>query len=398
MLLDTISQQSNDNFYADLQILYEFTDITDSSNFVAVPEDWQIIITDIVNSTKQVENGRYKDVNLIGASTIVAILNIAKHLDIPFVFGGDGASILVPPSLIEAAKQALTATQNLALQVFNMKLRIGIVPVHKISDRYEIKVAKLQISPSYDQAIFKGGGLTHATNLVKEINSIYTLESTPNLDLKPDLSGLECRWQDIPSRHGEIVTLMILANSTHEIKSDHVYKQAIAQIKLIYGEDHECHPAPSDRLNLTFDHQKLILETKVQGKSQNWRDRLSYLIKIQLQNLLAWFLIKFKYKTKTMNWGKFKNHISTTTDYKKFDDILRMIVSGNPSQRERLISYLEQQYTEGTLAYGFHVSDRALMTCLVFERNGRQVHFVDGADGGYTYAAKVMKQKIKGIT
>jgi hypothetical protein len=34
------------------------------------------------------------------------------------------------------------------------------------------------------------------------------------------------------------------------------------------------------------------------------------------------------------------------------------------------------------------------MTCLVFERNGRQVHFVDGADGGYAIAAKSMKQRI----
>jgi hypothetical protein len=44
--------------------------------------------------------------------------------------------------------------------------------------------------------------------------------------------------------------------------------------------------------------------------------------------------------------------------------------------------------------YGLHISDRALMTCLVFERNGRQVHFVDGADGGYALAAKEMKQKL----
>jgi hypothetical protein len=35
------------------------------------------------------------------------------------------------------------------------------------------------------------------------------------------------------------------------------------------------------------------------------------------------------------------------------------------------------------------------MTCLVFERGGQQVHFVDGADGGYALAAKDMKQRMK---
>ncbi|NEQ24513.1 MAG: DUF3095 domain-containing protein, partial [Microcoleus sp. SIO2G3] len=79
----------------------------------------------------------------------------------------------------------------------------------------------------------------------------------------------------------------------------------------------------------------------------------------------------------------------------KFDDMLRMIISGNQKQRERLISYLEKNYTSGKLVYGLHTSDRVLMTCLVFERNGRQVHFVDGADGGYAVAAKLMKQRIK---
>jgi hypothetical protein len=56
--------------------------------------------------------------------------------------------------------------------------------------------------------------------------------------------------------------------------------------------------------------------------------------------------------------------------------------------------YLKNNYKKGKLVYGLHISDRALMTCLVFERNGRQVHFVDGADGGYAVAAKAMKRRI----
>lgn len=45
--------------------------------------------------------------------------------------------------------------------------------------------------------------------------------------------------------------------------------------------------------------------------------------------------------------------------------------------------------------YGFHVSDRALMTCLVYEEQGRHIAFIDGADGGYALAAKVLKEKLK---
>jgi hypothetical protein len=34
------------------------------------------------------------------------------------------------------------------------------------------------------------------------------------------------------------------------------------------------------------------------------------------------------------------------------------------------------------------------MTCLVYERNGAQVHFIDTADGGYAMAAKNLKAQI----
>jgi len=46
------------NFYAGLPLLMDLTEITDARNFVAVPEDWYILITDIVGSTKAIKTGR----------------------------------------------------------------------------------------------------------------------------------------------------------------------------------------------------------------------------------------------------------------------------------------------------------------------------------------------------
>lgn len=101
-------------FYANLPVLENFLDITDSRNFHSVPRDWYVIVTDIVNSTKAIESGRYKDVNLLGACSIIAVLNIASKIEIPFVFGGDGAALLIPPSLFLEAQQALLVTRQMA--------------------------------------------------------------------------------------------------------------------------------------------------------------------------------------------------------------------------------------------------------------------------------------------
>src|SRR5919202_6626769 len=69
-------------FYAGLRVVDNFIGIADSKNFKSVPRDWYILITDIVGSTKAIEAGRYKDVNLLGACSIVAVLNIASKIEV----------------------------------------------------------------------------------------------------------------------------------------------------------------------------------------------------------------------------------------------------------------------------------------------------------------------------
>jgi len=387
---------STENFYADLPILKNFVDITHNENFCTVPDDWAVIITDVVDSTKAIANGRYKDVNFLGACSIIVILNIVGDLEIPFVFGGDGASILVPSSFILPVEQALFVVQKLAIDEFKLVLRIGIVPIDVISSNYDVKIAKLQISENYNQAILKGGGISYATNLVKDkaTTDLYSPKSQ-NTAAIADFSGLECRWQDIPTRHEEILSLIVSVTAPSQSQVDNLYREVITQIDRIYGQDTECHPVISTNLQLSFKKRNLSLEAKVFASSKDWLQFNLQVWKLRLINLLGLIFTTFNIKIGTLNWGDYKQIVSESTDFKKFDDVLRMVVSGKTKQREKLIEYLEKKFQEGRLVYGFHISDRALMTCLVFERDGRQVHFVDGADGGYTLAAKKMKDRIK---
>lgn len=62
-----------------------------------LPDDWLVIVTDIVNSSQAIEQGKYKEVNTVGICSIVAVLNSLHKEIIPYVFGGDGASFCIPP-------------------------------------------------------------------------------------------------------------------------------------------------------------------------------------------------------------------------------------------------------------------------------------------------------------
>ena len=391
-----LKHSNSENFYADLSVLDNFADITHSENFHAIPSDWVVIITDIIESTQAIAAGRYKDVNLLGACSIIVILNIVGDLEIPFVFGGDGASILIPEKFLPEAERALSAVQKLATNEFDLVLRVGIVPITAITSNYEMRVAKLRISENYNQVILRGGGLSYATRLVKDeaTTNLYS----PKLDASQaiaDFSGLECRWQDIPTRHEEILSLIVFVTAPSQSQIDNLYREIISQIDRIYGKGTECHPVVSQGLELAFKEENLSSEVRVFTASKNWLKQKIYLWKLRLINLLGLILIRFNVEIGEFNWGGYKQIVTESTDFKKFDDALRMVISGTTKQREKLTDYLEAKFQEGRLVYGLHVSDRALMTCLVFERDGRQVHFVDGADGGYALAAKAMKERMK---
>jgi hypothetical protein len=331
---------STESFYADLPVLDDFIEITNSENFKSVPRDWYIIITDIVGSTKAIELGRYKDVNILGACSIVAVLNIAGKIEIPFVFGGDGAAVLIPPSLFAEARQALLATRQRARIEFGMDLRVGAVPVPDVAVAgYDIKVAKLKVSENYCQAAFNGGGLSYATQLLKNplSASIYNYGNSIS-PAKADFSGLECRWQDIPSKHGETVSLIVKVTADNSDIINRIYQEVIEEIQAIYGSEDDFNPIDKKYLKLAFSYKYLRAETLLRAKSSKVVHKSLYFLKILIENLLGWFLMTFKVQLQDVDWGVYKENAIAATDYKKFDDMLQMVIDGNESQRKKLIA------------------------------------------------------------
>ncbi|NJR65117.1 MAG: DUF3095 domain-containing protein, partial [Leptolyngbyaceae cyanobacterium CRU_2_3] len=295
---------------------------------------------------------------------------------------------------LEPARRALLAARQQALDSFGMNLRVGVVPVEVIrADGYQLKVAKFRVTDNYSQASFTGGGLTYATQLVKaDIDpNLYRLD-TYQPSFKADFSGLECRWQDIPSQPGHTLSLIVSTNGFWAKSSDTIYAEVLGKIQTIFGGENGYHPVRNSSLNLSFNLKKLSIEAKM--RSPNPRYRLFYLAKMLVENLLGYVLMGLKLKLGNVHWGRYKQDVSAATDYQKFDDILRMVISSSAAQIEYLTEYLERRFKAGELVYGLHVSDRTLMTCLVFGRDGHHTHFVDGADGGYTLAAKAFKQRM----
>src|SRR5688572_31161254 len=231
-------------FYARLPVLADFGAVTEPRNFVPLPADWHVDTCDVRNSTLAVQAGNYKHVNTVGASAVTAMLNAAGDLEIPFIFEGDGSAFCVPPGLLEDAKAALVKTQEMAQKSFGLELRVATVPVATIRKAgLDIMVARVRVSENYIQAVFAGGGMAYADKYMKDPATAPLCEVKPgSIAPRGSLEGLECRWQDIPSRRGETVSLMVRALDAEPARAAAVYGEVIAKVREVYGSDEACHP------------------------------------------------------------------------------------------------------------------------------------------------------------
>ena len=386
---------TSERFYADLAVITDFEAVTRTESYAQLPEDWHVALCDVRNSTAAVQAGNYKNVNSLGAATITAVLNAAGELDIPFSFEGDGCVLCVPPRLLEDARAALAKTQEIARDSFALDLRIATVPGARILEAgHAIWVARYQVSENYDQAVFAGGGMSYADRLMKNPATARLYEIAPgSVSPRGSFEGFECRWQDIPSRHGETVSLMVRALDPEAGRAGDLYRGIIAKVREIYGGDAACHPlAPAD-LAPAFDSNRLGNEVGVRAADRSGFGKWLWLTRVRWLVMLGWFLMKFGIHTGKTDWSGYKDTLVRNSDVRKFNDIYRQILAGNAAQREALSAWLEQRYARGELVYGLHVTDRAHVTCMVFNYVGRHIHFIDGADGGLFLAAKGFKER-----
>ena len=371
----------NSDFYKNLKSITSIKEISKSTSYKDMPSDWYVVVTDVKNSTIAIENGKYKEVNMVGALSIIAILNIDKTLDLPFVFGGDGAFILIPKQILEQTKQILLATQKISKESYSLDLRVGIVPIAKIyEDKKSLLITKLKLNEDSFQAIIKGGGLEYADDLLK--NSQEFLIKDKLLDSTVvDLEGLECRWEAIKSPKDDTLAVMI------KCKEDTYYEKLLFNIENLIGDNKKRSPLSKKNLNLSFKTSDLNVEASIYEKS--FFKKYIKVLGFKLINLIGLSLMSFKVD----KWGEYKDRILSTIDAEKFDDLLRMVVSTSSEQTNKLKEYLEKEYKSGNIVYGVHQSNSALMTCLIFERHGKHTHFVDCSNGGYAIAAKAFKKR-----
>lgn len=379
-------------FYEQLPKQRAFSDLARPDVFAPLPADWVICCTDIVSSTDLVAAGRYKTVNMVGASVIAAMMNALGNAPFPYSFGGDGASFAVPPEMANTARDTLARLREWVLNEFGISLRAAQMPVERIrAEGLDVRVARYAVSRDADYAMFSGGGLSWAEHQMKA--GVYAVEPSED-EVPPDLTGLSCRWDNTPARNGLILSLVVLPS--HESNPQRFAALATQLLELTAQLEDGGHPVPQSGPRLRYPPPGLMIEARLTRGRLPLALRALWLI---AGSAIARMLFRRGKPTAGFDPEHYLSVISANSDFRKFDDGLKMTVDCSPGVRDQILALLERAEATGAVRFGIHEQDAAMVTCIVpSAMRDDHVHFVDGASGGYTRAAADLQRRAGTIT
>jgi hypothetical protein len=382
--MTTNSAPGTDGFYSSIAVFRGFASLMDPALYSRLPDDWVIGVADIVESTRAIAAQRYKAVNMAGAAVIAAVTNALEGREFPFVFGGDGASFAVGPSDVAAAQEALAATAVWVKEDLDLVMRVALVPVSAVrAQGFDVRVARFGPSANLSYAMFSGGGLGWAEAAMKR--GEFAVPAAP-AGTQPDLSGLSCRFEEIPATRGIILSVLVVPAAGADAAT---FRKTIEDIlNLVERSPNAGRPVPAGGPPLRWPPQGIEYEARAARGGPLLKRRAVVLA----LTLWAYTVMRFGIKVGNFVPKNYVQQVVENSDFRKYDDGLKMILDCTEELERALTERLKAAASAGILRYGLHRQDAAMMTCFVPSvMRSDHVHFIDGARGGYATAATALK-------
>ena len=379
-----MSTGGSDGFYGGIPVFRDFGRLMEPSLYSPLPGDWTVGVADIIDSTKAIAAKRYKAVNLAGAAVIAAVTNALDGREFPFVFGGDGASFAVAPADLPRTREALAQTATWVREDLDLTMRIALVPLAMIrAQGLDVHVARFGPSANLSYAMFSGGGLAFAEAAMKR--GEFAVSPAPS-GSQPDLSGLSCRFEEIPASRGLILSLLVLPALGADASA---FRMVIEDILgMIERSPDAGRPVPSVGPALRWPSPGVEYEARAARRGSLGRRRAAVLG----YTLFAYTIMRFGIRLGSFVPKTYLQQVVENSDFRKYDDGLRMVLDCTEELERALRRRLAAAAAAGSVRYGLHRQDAAMMTCLTRKATrSDHVHFIDGARGGYASAASALK-------
>ena len=234
-----------------------------------------------------------------------------------------------------------------------------MVPVSAVEAAgYTVRASRYAPSPHVNYAMFAGGGLAWAERAMKA--GEYAVDAAP-AGTRPDLSGLSCRWNDIPATRGTMLSLLVAPVG----RDDPAFRQPGRVAGR--GDRHERRSgAPGARRRA--GHVLAAAGTRPRGERGAAAGRVGDGARgcaCALHAWFAWLIMTTGAKVGGFDPARYRREVVANSDFRKYDDHLRMTIDCTHALADRLEARLERARDDGVVRYGLHRQAAAIMTCVV---------------------------------
>jgi hypothetical protein len=324
---------TSDSWIATVPVLEHFSQVADESRYSAVPDDWFIGMSDVVDSTSAIGAGHYKAVNLAGAGTISAVMNALQNVRL-FAFGGDGARFAVPADQAQLATKVLSRVASWAERGLGLRMRVGMV---KVSESrlagHDVHTAFWKASDDVQYAMFCGGGFEWADAKLKRGKIGLTMETDTE---PPDLTGLSCQWGPIHPQNGHVVSLIVKKT---EQANGACFRTAISRVIEILEKAPRLNSVPAEGPNVRWPTDANSLQARIvrHDRALIWRR-----FRVLASTFFVWSVFKARIRFPRFDPDQYRSAVASNTDFRKFDDALMMTVDCSEETIRKLRSVLEE--------------------------------------------------------
>lgn len=363
--------------------------LSKESHFKTVPDDWFVVVVDVEKSTQAVKHKLHHPVNYASTHSIIAVLNelqsINHLIDIPYFFGGDGATFLIPE---ENTQRVLLILENVKSHIYEshfLALRVGAIQVSELKaiENVDIPLAKLRLTDNLVVPVSHGNGLDIAERLIKD--KLAKGKGKPRQDMYVNFEGCECRWDNLKPKKSDDKVLCFIAQpkkNESSLKTLHNISQAMDEC---FGDYLKRHPVNIEGLKQLDSTYNIHTEWNSIYEESSFTEQLQLSLGSLSKNLYD----------ATMVAEKFREYLRKCSLALLIDGSYNDIVVGSEAQIQHFIDKFEKLESQGDLIFGYHITDSAVLSCYLAEPNGQFVQLVDANEGGYSTASKMLKIKAK---
>ncbi|MEX2656143.1 MAG: DUF3095 family protein [Balneolales bacterium] len=168
------------------------------------------------------------------------------------------------------------------------------------------------MSEAVDQPVFWGSGVSFAENQIKSHRNLDDTEL-----IEANFSGLECRWNILPSKKDEVAAYIIQGIGTTDYENACIYEECLGEIEKHYGNENDFHPIYERALQLTRKPQLLGVEWRLKVQPPTLWKKIRFASQLMFQYLtgVVWMRLK---KSPSSLTGDIINRIMTSIRFSFF--------------------------------------------------------------------------------